>query len=285
MDKQKEKELVAGAEKFLQELIDQRKVSFIEIKQLCQKLQKVLSQNSKNILDNKKDLFNFIKDKNEIKEFLEKEESNYSILTKAAQKISSKNQPQQAKDPDKQTEVKNNQNTIFKTEKKDMIQIFKEGRTDFSENEENLYVYFEDLSKLKLEPKKVPLFTMTYFPNEKAIYFYLNSKEKINLSFDKVDYLCTSSVEIFLDIDYYSMLENNEVEKSREYKGNSLNMELFESIIKNIPLVKKNDLKMIYVGKDYDKYKTEIKNYCLSLKEKVKTVITNNKDFFNELLL
>ena len=46
MDKQKEKELVAGAEKFLQELIDQSKVSFVEIKQLCQKLQKVLSQNS-----------------------------------------------------------------------------------------------------------------------------------------------------------------------------------------------------------------------------------------------
>ena len=155
MDKQKEKELVAGAEKFLQELIDQSKVSFVEIKQLCQKLQKVLSQNSKNILDNKKDLFNFIKDKKEIKEFLEKEESNYSILTKAAQKISSKNQPQQTKNPDKQTEATNNQ-SLFKTEKKDMIQIFKEGRTDFSENEENLYVYFEDLSKLKLEPEKVP---------------------------------------------------------------------------------------------------------------------------------
>ena len=81
------------------------------------------------------------------------------------------------------------------------------------------------------------------------------------------------------------MLENNEFEKSREYKGNSLNMELFENIIKNIPLVKKNDLKMIYVGKDYDKYRTEIKNYCLSLKEKAKTVITNNKEFFNELVL
>ena len=284
MDKQKEKELVAEAEKFLQELIEQSKVSISEIKQLCQKLQKVISQNNKNIIDNKKDLFNFIKDKNEIKEFLEKEESNYSILTKASQKISSKNQLQQTKDPDKQTEAKNNQN-IFKTEKKDMIQIFKEGRTDFSENKESLYVYFEDLSKLKLEPKKVPLFTMTYFPNEKSIYFYLNSKGKTNLSFDKVDYLCTSSVEIFLDIDYYSMLENNEVEKSREYKGNSLNMELFENIIKNIPLVKNNDLKMIYVGKDYDKYKIEIKNYCLSLKEKVKTVITNNKEFFNELVL
>ena len=284
MDKQKEKELVTEAEKFLQELIDQSKVSIVEIKQLCQKLQKVTSKNNKNIIDNKKDLFNFIKDKNEIKEFLEKEESNYSILIKAAQKISSKNQPQQTKDPDKQTEAKNNQN-IFKTEKKDMIQIFKEGRTDFSENKENLYVYFENLSNLKLEPKKVPLFTMTYFPNEKAIYFYLNSKGKINLSFDKVDYLCTSSVEIFLDIDYYSMMENNEVEKSREYKGNSLNMELFENIIKNIPLVKKNDLKMIYVGKDYDKYKIEIKNYCLSLKEKAKTVITNNKEFFNELVL
>ena len=284
MDKQKEKELVAKAEKFLQELIEQSKVSIVEIKQLCQKLQKVISQNNKNIIDNKKDLFNFIKDKNEIKEFLEKEESNYSILIKAAQKISSKNQPQQTKDPDKQIEAKNNQN-IFKTEKKDMIQIFKEGRTDFSENEENLYVYFEDLSKLKLEPKKVPLFTMTYFPNEKAIYFYLNSKGKINLSFDEVDYLCTSSVEIFMNIDYYSMLEHNEVEKSREYKGNSLNMEPFENIIKNIPLVKKNDLKMIYVGKDYDKYKTEIRNYCLSLKEKVKTVITNNKEFFSELVL
>ena len=120
MDKQKEKELVTEAEKFLQELIDQSKVSIVEIKQLCQKLQKVTSKNNKNIIDNKKDLFNFIKDKNEIKEFLEKEESNYSILIKAAQKISSKNQPQQTKDPDKQIEAKNNQN-IFKTEKKDMI--------------------------------------------------------------------------------------------------------------------------------------------------------------------
>ena len=110
-----------------------------------------------------------------------------------------------------------------------------------------------------------------------------------NLQKVSILFIASQNTEVvsgnILDIDYYSMLENNEVEKSREYKGNSLNMELFENIIKNIPLVKKNDLKMIYIGKDYDKYRTEIKNYCLSLKEKAKTVITNNKEFFSELVL
>ena len=62
-------------------------------------------------------------------------------------------------------------------------------------------------------------------------------------------------------------------------------MAQFEKIIKKIPIIEKNSLKIILVGNDYEKYKKEFKEYCISLKDKVKSVITNNKDFFNEVVL
>ena len=284
MDKQKEKQLVAEAEKFLQELIDQGKLSVANAKQLSQKLQKVISQNNKNLLDSKKELSDFIKDKDEIKQFLEKDENNYSILMKAAQKVANKNQPQPQQDKVKNVGTQKTQ-SLFKFEKKNMIEIFKEGGDNIPENEENLYIYFEDLSKLKVEPKQVPLFTMAYFPKEKATYFYLQTKEKIDLSFAQVDYLCSNPNEIFLGIDYYSLMENCKEEKAREYKGNSMNMEKFDKIIEKMPLAKKSDLKIVVIGNDYEKYRNEVKNYCLGIKEKAKAVVTNNKDFFNEVVV
>lgn len=284
MDKLKEKELVAEAEIFLQQLIENNKLSLSDITKLFQKLQKVLSKNAKNINDRKKELSDFIANKNEIKEFLEKDELNYQILTKAAQKISSKSQPQPVPDPEKKGDNKKSQN-LFKVEKKDLIQLFnKEEEKYFIENSDKLFLYFEELSKDKLEVNHVPFFTMAYLPKEKTIYFYLKSNEKMDLSFSQVDYLCNSSNELFLKIDYFSILENCELEKSREYKNNCIDMGQFEKIIKKIPIIEKNSLKIICVGNNYEKYKKEFKDYCISLKDKVNGVITNDKDFFNEII-
>lgn len=283
MDKQKEKSLVTEAETFLNQLIENNKITIPQIQTLLKKLQKVISPNNKKIEESKKDLSEFIKDKNEIKEFLEKNDSNYSILSKAAQKVSSKSQPQQD-NPDKAESRKTQ--TLYKFLKKDLIEAFnKEGEKYFKDNLDNLFVYFENISKDKLELNNVPLFTLTYFPKEKKINIYLKCNQKMDLAFSQVDYLCNSAKEIFLNIDYYSLMGNCDVEKSREYKGNSIDMAQFEKLIKENPLLKGNEINIIFVGNEFEKFKKEFKDYCDSLKDKIKSVATNNKDFFNEIVI
>lgn len=283
MDKQKEKSLVAEAETFLNQLIESNKITIPQMQTLLKKLQKVTNLNNKKIEEDKKDLSEFIKDKNEIKEFLEKDDSNYLILSKAAQKVTSKSQPQQENTG--KAAPKKTQN-LYKFIKKDLIEAFnKEGEKYFKDNLDNLFVYFENLSKDKLELNNVPLFTMTYFPKEKKINFYLKCNKKMDLNFSQVDYLCNTSKEIFLNIDYYSLMENCEIEKSREYKGNSIDMTQFEKLIKENPIIKGNDINIIFVGNDFAKFKNSFKDYCDSLKDKIKSVATNNKDFFNEIVI
>ena len=283
MDKQKEKALVAEAETFLNQLIENNKITILQIQTLIKKLQKVTSPNNKKIEESKKDLSEFVKDKNEIKEFLEKDDTNYLILSKAAQKVTSKSQPPQ-ENPDK-AEPKKTQ-SVYKFLKKDLIEAFnKEGENYFKDNLDNLFVYFENLSKDKLCLNNVPLFTMTYFPKEKKINVYLKCNKKMDLTFSQVDYLCNTAKAIFLNIDYYSLMENCEIEKSREYKGNSIDMAKFEKIIKENPIIKGNEISIIFVGNDFEKYKKEFKDYCEGLKDKIKSVATNNKDFFNEIVI
>ena len=80
------------------------------------------------------------------------------------------------------------------------------------------------------------------------------------------------------------MLENCEVNKDREYKENCINMAQFEKCIKEIPLLKENDIKVIYVDDNYDILKKDLKEYCESVKDKIKSVVTNNKEFFIEII-
>lgn len=284
MDKQKEKTLVAEAEKFLQQLVDNGTLTSSQIQILLKKLQKVNSPNNKKIVEDKKDLSDYIQDKIQIKEFLEKEESNYSILGKAAQKILSKLQPQQ-ENAEQNPKTKAPANS-FKFEKKDLINIFnKEGDNYFKNNSENLLVYFENLTKNRIQQSILPLFTVIFYPKDKKIYFYLKSKEKINLSFEQVDYLCNSGKEIFLNIDYYKLMENCEVDKKREYKGNCIDMAHLEKTIKELSGLKEYEMKIEYVDNDYQKFKNIFKEYCNSIKEKIKNVNTNNKEIFNELII
>ena len=126
---------------------------------------------------------------------------------------------------------------------------------------------------------------MTYFPKEKKINVYLKCNTKMDLTFSQVDYLCNTAKEIFLNIDYYSLMENCGIEKSREYKGNSIDMGKFEKLIKENPIIKGNEINMIFVGNDFGKFKKEFKDYCDGLKDKIKSVATNNKDFFNEMVI
>ena len=285
MDKQTEKTKVAEAEKLLQELLDQNSLTLHEVQELSKKLQKSNSGPQKKKEENKKALSDFVSNKPKIKEYLDQDESNSIILGKASQKILSKNQPKQEKEPENNTTAKPN-NSSFTAKNKNLAEIVnKEGEKYFNENVNNLFVYFESLARDKLEPNEVPFYTMVYYPKEKKVTFYLKSKGKLDMSFSQVDYLCNPDNNIFLNIDYFSMIENCEVEKGREYKKNVLDVEKVEKCIKELALFKDNEIKIVYLENEGKEFRKEFVQYCNGLKEKIKEVITNNKDYFNELFI
>ena len=285
MDKQTEKTKVAEAEKLLQELLDQNSLTLHEVQELSKKLQKSNSGPQKKKEENKKALSDFVANKPKIKEYLDQDESNSVILGKASQKILSKNQPKPEKEPENNTTAKPN-NSSFTAKNKNLAEIVnKEGEKYFNENVDNLFVYFESLTRDKLEPNEVPFYTMVYYPKEKKVTFYLKSKGKLDMSFSQVDYLCNPDNNIFLNIDYFSMIENCEVEKGREYKKNVLDVEKVEKSIKELALFKDNEIKIVYLENEGKEFKKEFVQYCNGLKEKIKEVITNNKDYFNELFI
>ena len=285
MDKQIEKTKVAEAEKLLQELLDQNSLTLHEVQELSKKLQKSNSGPQKKKEENKKALSDFVSNKPKIKEYLDQDESNSIILGKASQKILSKNQPKQEKEPENNTTAKPN-NSSFTAKNKNLAEIVnKEGEKYFNENVDNLFVYFESLTRDKLEPNEVPFYTMVYYPKEKKVTFYLKSKGKLDMSFSQVDYLCNPDNNIFLNIDYFSMIENCEVEKGREYKKNVLDVEKVEKCIKELALFKGNEIKIVYLENEGKEFRKEFVQYCNGLKEKIKEVITNNKDYFNELFI
>ena len=285
MDKQTEKTKVAEAEKLLQELLDQNSLTLHEVQELSKKLQKSNSGPQKKKEENKKALSDFVSNKPKIKEYLDQDESNSIILGKASQKILSKNQPKQEKEPENNTTAKPN-NSSFTAKNKNLAEIVnKEGEKYFNENVDNLFVYFESLTRDKLEPNEVPFYTMVYYPKEKKVTFYLKSKGKLDMSFSQVDYLCNPDNNIFLNIDYFSMIENCEVEKGREYKKNVLDVEKVEKCFKELTLFKDNEIKIVYLENEGKEFKKEFVQYCNGLKEKIKEVITNNKDYFNELFI
>ena len=286
MDKQTEKNKVAEAEKLLQELVDQNTLTLKEVQELSKKLQKANSDAQKKKLENKKALEDFVSDKPKIKEYLSQDEINSVILGKASQKILSKNQPKQTQDKEDNNTNTKVSNCSFKVENKNLADMFnKEGEKCFKENEDNLFIFFESLSKDKLEQNELPFYTMVYYPKDKKVTFYFKNKEKIDMSFSQVDYLCNSGSNIFLNIDYFSMIENCEVDKGREYKKNILDVEKVEKCIKEINLFKDNEINVIYLEKEGKDFKKEFCEYCQKLKEKIKGVITNNKDLFNELFI
>ena len=283
MDKQKEKTLVAEAEKLLQELLDKNSLTFAQLQELSKKLQKVNSNNNKKMEENKKDLSKYVSDKPGLKEYLEKDEQNKVILAKAAQKVLSKSQPKPTQNDTPKKENAKTPKGLFKVEKGNLIELFKE--EEFKKNVDNLYAYFETLSKEKADVNEVPFFSMIFFPKDKIVYFYLKNKNIMNLSFSQVDYLCTPGNELFLDIDYFSMLENCELDKTRKYKENCIDMAKLETKIKEIPSLKENEIKIIYVNDDFNELKQNLKQSCEGLKDKVKSVITNNKDYFNGIFV
>ena len=286
MDKQTEKNKVAEAEKLLQELVDQNTLTLKEVQELSKKLQKANSDAQKKKLENKKALEDFVSDKAKIKEYLSQDEMNSIILGKASQKILSKNQPKQTQDKEDNNTNTKVSNCSFKVENKNLADMFnKEGEKCFKENEDNLFIFFESLTKDKLEQNELPFYTMVYYPKDKKVTFYFKNKEKIDMSFSQVDYLCNSGSNIFLNIDYFSMIENCEVDKGREYKKNILDVEKVEKCIKEINLFKDNEINVIYLEKEGKDFKKEFCEYCQKLKEKIKGVITNNKDLFNELFI
>ena len=190
MDKQEEKQKVSVAENLLQQLIDENSLTLPEVQELSKKLQKVNSGAQKKKEENNKALMDFISNKIKIKEYLDQSESNSVILVKATQKILSKNQPNQKQE---KGEIKTNQNSksLYKVETQNLVEkMNKEGDKYFSENEDNLSVYFESLSNDKLESNEIPFYTMISYPKEKKANFFFKSKGKMNMRFSQVEYLC-----------------------------------------------------------------------------------------------
>lgn len=285
MDKQEEKQKVSVAENLLQQLIDENSLTLPEVQELSKKLQKVNSGAQKKKEENKKALMDFISNKIKIKEYLDQSESNSVILVKATQKILSKNQPNQKQE---KGEIKTNQNSksLYKVETQNLVEkMNKEGDKYFSENEDNLSVYFESLSNDKLESNEIPFYTMISYPKEKKANFFFKSKGKMNMRFSQVEYLCNPDNGIFLNVDYFSMIENCDIENGREYKKNVLDVEKVEKYIKELPLFKGYEIKIIDLKNDRNEFKKEFCHCCQELKEKIKGVVTNNKEFFNELFL
>ena len=106
-----DKTQLVEAEKLLQKLLDELSLTIPQIEELLKKLQKANSANIKKIEEAKKDLLDYIENKGEIKEFLEKKESNQLTLMKAAQKIISKSKSNQT--PETNGKKKRKKNTIF----------------------------------------------------------------------------------------------------------------------------------------------------------------------------
>ena len=141
------------------------------------------------------------------------------------------------------------------------------------------------MTKDKLEKNELPLYSMIFYPKDKKIIFYIKSKGKLDLSFSQVDYLCDPDDSIFLNIDYFSMIENCEMEKGREYKKNILDMDKVEKCIKELNIINGNEIKVISLDNDEKVFKKDFCQYWNDLKNNIKEVITNNKDFFNELFI
>ena len=78
----------------------------------------------------------------------------------------------------------------------------------------------------------MPLFTMTFFPKQNKINSFLKCKEKINLNFSQLNYFCNNLKELFLNIDYFSIMRNCEVGKDKEYKESCIDMKQFDKLKK-----------------------------------------------------
>ena len=286
MSKQSEKIKVEEAEKLLQELLDQDAISLHEIQDLSKKLQKFNMSTPKKKEENLNVLINFLSNKPKIKEYFDQDESNSVILGKASQKVLSKNKPKEEQNKENNKTVQNPSKILFTVKKSNLVEIFnKEGEKYFKDNEDNLFIYFETLTKDKLEKNELPFYSMIYYPKGKKILFYLKRKGKLDLSFSQVDYLCNPENSIFLNIDYFSMIENCEIEKGREYKKNILDMDKVEKCIKELNIFSGNEIKVISLDNDEKVFKKDFCQYCNDLKNNIKEVITNNKDFFNELFI
>ena len=286
MSKQSDKNKVEEAEKLLQELLDQNSLSLKEIQELSKNLQKLNSGSQKKKEENLNTLMNFLSNKPKIKEYFEQDESNSIILGKASQKIISKNKPKEGQDKENNKENSKASQSLFTVKKNNLVEIFnKEGEKYFKDNEDNLFIYFETLTKDKLEKNELPLYSMIFYPKDKKIIFYIKSKGKLDLSFSQVDYLCDPDNGIFLNIDYFSMIENCEMEKGREYKKNILDMDKVEKFIKELKIFDGNEIKVIPLNNDEKLFKKEFCQCCNDFKQNIKEVITNNKDFFNELFV
>ena len=286
MSKQSEKIKVEEAEKLLQELLDQDAISLHEIQDLSKKLQKFNMSTPKKKEENLNALINFLSNKPKIKEYFDQDESNSVILGKASQKVLSKNKPKEEQNKENNKTVQNPSKILFTVKRSNLVEIFnKDGEKYFKDNEDNLFIYFETLTKDKLEKNELPLYSMIFYPKDKKIIFYIKSKGKLDLSFSQVDYLCDPDNGIFLNIDYFSMIENCEMEKGREYKKNILDMDKVEKFIKELKIFDGNEIKVIPLNNDEKLFKKEFCQCCNDFKQNIKEVITNNKDFFNELFV
>lgn len=286
MDKKKEKELVATVFQLLDELVMKKVITFQEIESLLKLLQKATS-GGKNKLEDQKNLNDFISSKNEIKEFLEKEENNQKILMKACQQYVQKQKPV-ANIPKNSSNNKSEQ-AESKTKNQYKFERFNfyeknnfDGENLIQKEKEKLYVLIETIDCLG-----VPLFTWVYSPDEKRVDIILKGEGKILMNFSQVYYMMNEADVTFQNINYWSMIENETNDKEKEnkiYMPNMFDMTKLESALKNSEFNKGSKVEVKYTNNDENVYKNYLRKLCEGYKEKIKCVKTNNKDYLAELL-
>lgn len=282
MDKKREKELVSNTEKLLEDLISKNILSNEELPKMMKLIQKVASGNSKKKEEDEKNLNDFISTKNEIQKFLEQDKNNLTILMKATQKIISKSQPPKlsAKSGDKQESGVNNKS------KNEFI--FEKFKMEENIDQDSIYIFMENLTGgenyFDCNNDLIPVYTWIYYPKEKMINIYIKQKDNLKMHFSQVNYLTNEAKETFLNLDYWSMIVQNNDLKEKEYKENIFDMEKLEKELKEAQIMKKNKTEISFLNNDYNILKNNIKTLCESYKEKIKSIKINEKDFLRGLL-
>ena len=273
MENERQKELIALAEKQLSELISQNKLSLSELENIKKYSQVLNSDAAKKKKDtNQKNLNDIVSKKPELKEIFEKLESNTVVIERATQKILSNNQPPKNKATQKNESLenknqKNKGNLPFKIETVSNFNEFIKKNQKIESD--TFYVFFENLNEGGVVGNMIPIFTLIIKEGE-VLDFYFANKDKYNLEFSQLRYLTDENTQSLFEIDYYSMIEDE-----KKPSANWIEISKVEKLIKEKDFCKDKKVEIKFLENNFDEFKSEVKK---AYEEKFKKAKTNNYD-------
>ena len=273
MENERQKELIALAEKQLSELISQNKLSLSELENIKKYSQVLNSDAAKKKKDtNQQNLNDIVSKKPELKEIFEKLESNTVVIERASQKILSNNQPQknkatQKKESQDNKNQKNKGNLPFKIETVSNFNEFIKKNQKIESD--TFYVFFENLNEGGVVGNMIPIFTLIIKEGE-ILDFYFANKDKYNLEFSQLRYLTDENAQSLFEIDYYSMIEDE-----KKPSANWIEISKVENLIKEKDFCKDKKVEIKFLENNFDGFKSEVKK---AYEEKFKKAKTNNFD-------